>query len=532
MDIKSPATTAVRRQGYVERLLRRRLADAPDAAWLTFKDETFSWRDALSMARRAANGLLAAGVAPGDHVALMAANKPDFIWIYFGLQLIGARVVPLNSMQRGKALEHIVDDAQVSTIVLDPDLCEVILPLKQSCKSLVRCINFGGTTAPGCDACYGDVMKARDEDPPVGPAQAIAPVSIIYTSGTTGRPKGIVIEEDRFFYEDLAAACDLKPGETMYCCLPLFHGNGLYLSVLGSMYLDAKLLLAEKFSASRFWEDCRRHDVRQINLLGSIVPILLNQPASPEDARNPVRAALSFGCPAVYWEAFQERFGVRVVECYSLSDSVGFMINRDGPVGSVGRPEHGMEFRVVDEDDQDCTTGTVGEIVIRTPHGRATTYKNMPEETERAYRDGWFHTGDLGEVDAQGWFYFRGRKKEMIRRKGENISIWEIEAAFRDHPAVEEVAAFGVTADRASAVEEEIMLAVVPKAGMRCDPAEVLAYGESRLARYAVPRYVEIVSALPKTATEKVQRNLLSERGTTQQTWDGADKTYVSRPAR
>lgn len=528
VDSEAFDAAVLRVGGYVERLLRRRFSAAPDAVWLTFKGDRYSWRDTLTMTRKAANGLLAHGVAPGDLVAIMASNKPDFIWIYLGLQMIGARVVPLNSMQRGNALEHIIDDAQVSTIVLDPELCEFVLPLKKTCAAFSRCINFGEVLAPGCDACYADIMRGADTEPALETEPATSPVSIIYTSGTTGRPKGIVIDEDRFFYEELAAACDLGPGETMYCCLPLFHGNGLYLSVLGSMYLDAKLVLAEKFSASRFWEDCRRHDVKQINLLGSIVPILLNQPLSSEDRNNPVRAALSFGCPAAYWRAFEERFGVRVVECYSLSDSVGFMINRNGPVGSVGRPEGGMEFRVVDESDQPCGPGVVGEIVIRTPHGQATVYKNMPEETAKAYQGGWFHTGDLGEVDAEGWFYFRGRKKEMIRRKGENISIWEIEAAFRSHPAVEEVAAFSVAPGRASAVEEEIMVAIVAKEGFECEPADVLAYGEPRLARYAMPRYVEIVTALPKTATEKVQRNLLTERGTTDRTWDGTEKHFVA----
>jgi carnitine-CoA ligase len=522
-----PLVDVSRAQGYVERLLRKRCAASPEALWLTFTGQEFTWGAALSMAQRAANGLLGLGIRPGDCVAIMASNKPDFIWVYFGVLMIGGRAVPLNCLQRGRALEHIVKDAGVSTIVMDSDLRDVVLPLKEVCSRLVRCVNFGPTVADGCDACYADIIAGADRAPPVEVLTPSAPVSIIYTSGTTGRPKGIVIEEDRFFYEGLAAACDIKEGETMYSCLPLFHGNALYLSVLGSMYLNAKLVLAERFSASRFWDECRRYNAVQINVLGNMVPILMKQEPLASDTDNPVRAALSFGCPAMYWRAFEERFGVKIVECYSLSDSVGYMINRSGPVGSVGRPSDGMDFRVVDETDRVLPPLSIGEIVVKTEHGRATTYNNMPEETDRAYRGGWFHTGDLGEVDKEGWFYFRGRLKEMIRRKGENISIWEVEAAFRDHPDIADVAAFAVSAGNAETAEEEIMVAVVPKAGHTCDPAEIMSYSEHRLAKYAVPRYIEIVDELPKTATEKVQRNVLTERGVTPRAWDRSRNAYA-----
>jgi crotonobetaine/carnitine-CoA ligase len=322
----------------------------------------------------------------------------------------------------------------------------------------------------------------------------------------------------------LLEASGVRPGETMYTGLPLFHGNALLVSMIGSMFLDAKLALAPKFTASRFFDDCRRYEAVEFNTLGGMISILLKQPPRPDDRDHPVRVVVSAGCPPDRWREFEERFGVRIVEWFGMVDSPGILLNDAGRVGSMGRSGvAGVEFRVVDEDDRPLGPGQIGELVFRHPRGRLTHYHRLPEATEKAYRGGWFHTGDLAEVDADGWFYYRGRKKESMRRLGENISAWEIETVVNAHPQVLESAAHPV----ASALgEDEVKVCIVPRPGERPTPESVLDFCVGRMAHYAIPRYVEFLDELPKTATERNQYAELRARGVTPQTWDREQTGY------
>jgi crotonobetaine/carnitine-CoA ligase len=505
-----------RLQSSVEQLIRQRHARAPDEVWLYFKDETYTWRDVIRLSQTAANGLLGLGVKPGDRVAMMAGNKPGFLWLYFGMLMIGAQVVPLNRWQRGPALRHMLNDSAAALIVFDEELREVVRDVRADCTGLRRLVVFGAP-AEGMDATYDEIMKAPDSEPQVEVAVPSNPVGILYTSGTTGPPKGIVPERFVNALGPLYESTGVQPGETMYTCLPLIHGNALFLSTLGSIRLNARLALAERFSASRFWDDCRRYNVVHISTLGGILPLLMKQPPRPDDRDNPVRVALSVGCPASAWREFEERFGVKIVEFYGMSDAPGQLLNTEGKVGSVGKPAGGAEFRIVDENDNTLPAGRLGQIVFRDPVGQGTRYNNLPEATAEAYRGGWFHSGDLGEMDGDGFFYFRGRMKEAIRRRGENVSAWEVESVIDQHPAVVESGAFGIPSELG---DEDIAIAVVLQPGQTLKPEELLAYCEGRLAYYAVPRYIDFVEALPKTGTQKIQKGVLKQRGRTPSMWD------------
>jgi crotonobetaine/carnitine-CoA ligase len=233
-----------------------------------------------------------------------------------------------------------------------------------------------------------------------------------------------------------------------------------------------------------------------------------------------VRTVLSAGCPPDRWREFEERFGVRIIEWFGMVDSPGILLNTEGRVGSMGKAGvSGVEFRVVDEDDRPLGPGEVGELVFRHPKGRLTHYHKLDEATETAYRGGWFHTGDLAHYDEDGFFYYRGRKKESMRRLGENISAWEVETVVNAHPGVLDSAAHPVASELG---EDEVKICVVPRPGARPSPEDILAFCSGRMAKHAIPRYVEFLDALPKTATERNQYGALRERGLTPQTWDSA----------
>jgi carnitine-CoA ligase len=308
----------------------------------------------------------------------------------------------------------------------------------------------------------------------------------------------------------------------------LFHGNAMLLSMVGSIVIDAQLALGERFSASRMFDECRRYNAVSFNALGAMIPILLKQPPRPDDQEHPVRVVLSAGCPPDAWTQFEQRFGIRLIEWFGMVDAPGVLMNDEGRVGSLGKPVAGVEFRVVEEHDQPVGPGEVGELTFRHPWGQLTHYHNLPDATAEAYRGGWFHTGDLASVDDEGYFYYRGRKTQSIRRRGENISAWEVETAVNQHPAVLESAAYAVPSDLG---EHEVKIAVVPRPGGAPTPEALVGWCRERMASYAVPRYIEFVDELPKTATQRVRYADLRARGNTAATWDreSASRTEQAR---
>lgn len=507
-----------RTQGAIEQVIRQRAAEHPDETWLKWKDETVPWRDVLGNIQRVANGLLELGVRPGERVAILMGNRPEFLWTHFAAQFIGALSVPVNISQRGVTLQHILADSDAAAVILQDDLRGALAAIRTGCPALRHAVVIDGAPGDGIDWSFDRLMDAADREPEVELDQPIGGIGVMYTSGTTGPPKGVVtVEADTAPLVAILEATGVQAGETMYSPLPLFHGNALYVSALGSILLDARFALGERFSASRFLDDCRRYEATEFNTLGGMISILLKQPPRPDDADNPVHTVLSAGCPPDRWEEFERRFGVRLVEWYGMVDSPGSLLNTQGRVGSMGKPIAGAEFDVVDDEGRSVGPRTVGELVFRHPKGRLTYYHKLPEATEEAYRGGWFHSGDLAERDDDGFYYYRGRKKESMRRLGENISAWEIETVLNQHPKVHECAAHAV---RSPLGEDEVKVAVVLQPGETARPEELLDFCVGRMAHHAVPRFVELVDQLPKTETQRVQYGVLKERGLTPATWD------------
>lgn len=513
-------------QGAVEAAIRTHVADHPDDTWLTWKDTEFTWLEVLSNAQRAANGLLELGVNPGDRVALMLSNCPQFIWAHLGILMIGAHSVPVNISQRGVTLEHILADSDATTVIFQPDVQDAVLTVASSVSALKHLVTIADRRDSRITKTFDELMTAPDIDPPIDLAEPSGGVGMMYTSGTTGPPKGVVATGyDITPMLQLLRTAGIGPGDTMYTGLPLFHGNALLVSMLGSIMLGAKLALAPKFTASGIWEDCRRSGAVEFNALGGMISILLKQPPRPDDRDHPVHTVISAGCPPNLWREFESRFGVRLIEWFGMVDSPGLLLNADGRVGSMGRSGiAGIDFRVVDETDEDVAPGVVGELVFRHPRGRLTYYHGLPDATEEAYRNGWFHSGDLAEFDSDGYFYYCGRKKASIRRLGENISAWEVETVVNSHPDVLECGAYAVPSELS---EDEVKVCIVPRPGSSPDPRAVLDYCTERLARYAIPRYVEFVDQLPKTATERIQYEALKSRGLNGGTWDASSGTFI-----
>jgi crotonobetaine/carnitine-CoA ligase len=484
-----------RKRGIIEEIFKMRVNEHPLTTWLKFKDEKYSW---------------------ADRVAIMMGNSPEFLWAYFGISFYGATPVPINTSQRGVTLSHIIRDSGACLAFVDGAVAEVVAHEMDN-SSLKHLIVKDGSFSHKNSISYEKIGNYSDQEPSTGDENASG-LGMMYTSGTTGPPKGVVtVRSEANVLGPILGALNVNKGETMYTCLPLFHGNALFITTIGTILLDASLGLGERFSASRIWDDLRKFEAVEFNTLGGMISILLKKPESDSDKEHKVRTVLSAGCPADKWQEFEKRFGVKIVEFYGMIDSPGILLNAEGKIGSMGKPVSGCEFAVVDGKDNPLPAGQVGELCFRTPAGQATYYNNNEEATKSAYRNGWFHSGDLAEYDSEGYFYYRGRKKESIRRLGENISAWEIETVANGHPDILESAAHAIPSELG---EDEVKLCCVLRPGSTLNEGDVISYLEGKIASYALPRYIEFVDELPKTPTHRVQYHILKARGLTEKTWD------------
>jgi carnitine-CoA ligase len=505
-------------------ILQRRDAH-PAVTFLKWRDEEVAWGDFVDHIYAVAAGFWDAGIRTGDKAAIMMGNCPEFLYAYYALVFMGVGAVPVNVAQRGEALAYILNDSGASAIVVDEGLAEHVAAVRERVPAVRQVIVHGGEP-PGGGIAIEEWLRAGRSRPPIGSLARASADNILYTSGTTGPPKGVVnrgINPSNIV--KLWEPTGVRPGETIYTSLPLFHGNALAVSALGAILLDFKLALGERFSASKHWDDCRRYDAVEFNTLGAMIPILLKQAQRPDDVDNPVRVVLSAACPAYAWRPLEERFNIRIIEWFGMVDAPGFLLNAGGKVGSMGKALPGFEFRVVDAADRDVAPGKVGELVFRSDAGKgAAFYYGKEDATSEAWRNDWFHSGDLAWIDAEGDFFYAGRKKASMRRRGENVSAWEVESVVNQHPAVLESAAHAVPSELS---EDEIKLVVVLRPGQEATPVAILDFCQGKMARYAIPRYVEFREALPKTGTHRIEYSVLKQEGITPQTWDRESAGYA-----
>lgn len=526
----------------VGELVRERAERLGDAVFLRFRDQSFTYAQMDRFSNRCAHAFRHLGVEKDDKVSIMLPNCPEFLHLWFGLAKLGAVEVPINTSYKGEFLRYIVDQSDSKVLVIDSDWLPRVLPILDQLPKLETIVVRGEIPANAADGAGPDPAAgaidstgrrvriltweeffAAPEDPVEAGVQPQDACSIIYTSGTTGLSKG-ALGSHKFWVVVAQKMLEYREGtkdDVFYTFLPLYHFNAQVLTVLSALVAESQMVLSDKFSASGFWDDIRRYGATQFNYLGAVIPILAKQPARPDDRDNPARIALGAGCPVDVMLEAEERFGITCLEGFGMSE-IGIPIHvrvHDRRPGSCGKPLDIYEIRLVDDQDEEVPVGEPGEIVFRPrePFTMMSGYYNMPEKTLEAYRNLWFHSGDLGRQDADGYFYFVDRKKDALRRRGENISSFEVERAINTHPAVLESAAVAIKSELA---EDEVKICVVLRPGAVLAPEELIRYADERMPYFAVPRYVEFLDALPKTPTERIQKYLLKEAGVTPTTWD------------
>lgn len=482
-------------------------AGRPDAVFLlTTEGERLTYAEAAADAARVAGFLAQQGVKPGDRVAAMLPNGLDFVRLWLGAGRLGATLVPLNTALVGSFLEHPLRNCEARVVVVDRAFRATV---EVACHDGQRILTPTDIT---------------DAPPYVGPLPAARDIAcILYTSGTTGPSKGVLMPHAHCYLFGLGTidSQELTEQDRHYVCMPLFHVNALMMQLYAVLIAGASAVLRPRFSATMFVDDLHRYGITAVNLLGAATAFIFAQPPHAEDKGHRLRVIQVAPNPADHERIWRERFGVaEVISGFGMTECnipvYGRMgMARPNTSGFVYNRYFEVEIHDPDSDDP-LPPGVVGEIMVRpkVPFGFMAGYNAMPDKTVEAWRNFWFHTGDAGVMDADGIITFVDRLKDCIRRRGENISSFEVEAAMRGLAGVKEVAAFAVPSDVTGA-EEEVMLAIVPRGGADLTERQVAAYARSHLPRFAQPRYVELMDALPRTPTEKVQKQLLRKRGVT-----------------
>ncbi|MGH2746782.1 MAG: AMP-binding protein [Actinomycetota bacterium] len=482
--------------------------------WLRYEDVAHTYERAHERINAAAAALADLRVARGTHVLATTRNSPDYLFTWLAVMRLGAVLIPVNPESSRAELAGFAEQVVPHVVVTDTVLRGVVEESVRAAAPDARiALAEDLVTAPTAEA----PAMARPDDVAV----------MIPTSGTTGRSK-LVMQTQRAYAmagEGFPFWMGLNEEDRLMTSLPLFHINAPAYSTLGSVAARAGLVLLPRFSASRFIDWARRYGATEFNAIGAMLEILMRQPERDDDADNPLR--LCYTGPAPTRERhlqIERRFGFEIICGYALSETPYGLIWRKGtrPYGTLGsirqHPTMGVinEGRVMDE-GREVGVGEVGELELKNP-AVMLGYFGMPDETDKVLSDGWLKTGDLVEVDKDGIYTFVGRKKELIRRRGENLSPLEVEAALEAHPAVAEAAVIGVPSELS---EEEIKAFVVLGEGADIAMTELRDFVAERLAQFKVPRYFEAVSELPHTPTGRIAKPELSrERSATEEDLD------------
>ncbi|MER6127927.1 AMP-binding protein [Streptomyces sp. NPDC001795] len=544
-DILDPASPAVptAEQCVLGPLLRRRARERPDAPYALMPDgELWSYARTLRESERTAAALQVLGVARGDRVLSWLPNGADALRTWYGTNFAGATLVPLNVAYRGANLTHVLADSAAGVLVCRPELAErlsatgvgtgavhtvVLLPAPDDTPESIDQVAAGldrrfrvviGLNADS--ACGSGLVGFAEPHPPPAPWDA---QTIIYTSGTTGPSKGVVSSYAHLYSSCTAAFHGIAGPDDRYLLqLPLFHAGGT-IGAYGMLVHGGSLTVVPAFTTKEFWPLVRRTGTTLCTLLGVMATYLLKEPPDPADRDHPMREVfvVPFGGDT---GDFARRFGVQVRALFNMTE-VSCPVS-SGPDPGIpmycGTPRPGIEAKVVDEHDREVPDGALGELVLRSqrPWSFLSGYHARPEATAEAWRNGWFHTGDTFRRAPDGGLVFVDRKKDAIRRRGENISSYEVEAQALAHPAVREAAAVAVPGDEG---EDEVLLVVCPlqePGAQPPDPVALLGFLQGRLAHFMLPRYVRVLDALPKTPTGKPLKHVLRAEGVTEDTWD------------
>ena len=493
----------------VGKLVARWGRECPNQPFIRFEERTITWSDADRITNRMANGLSAMGVTHGTHVATLLDNHPETLLLYLALAKIGAISIPLNTAAKGELLSYYLSHSDATILVMDRQFVEVYLAVQAGSPNVKRVIVFDEDTLANPSLPFGEVMSGADHAPDAQ-VEFHHTFGLFYTSGTTGPSKAIVSPHAAAVTAGIVRSRYLGywQEDVLYTCLPLFHTNALYSTCMSVLVTGASVALSRRFSAHAFWDDVKRSGANKFNLLGAMANILWNQAEGPQDRAHSVVQCTMVPVPEFAAE-FERRFNLKIVSVYSLTDfSLGTVLGPRHPpakLRSAGHASTGVLVAIHDDNDLPLPAGQPGEICLRNDESWicGQGYYKMADATLTSIRNLWFHTGDRGYLDEDGYLFFVDRQKDAIRRRGENVSSWEVEQIILRHPAVAEVAAFAVRSDM---TEDEVMVSVVAKPGMTVDPGQLVLFCRDNMAYFMVPRFVELVQSLPKTGTQKVEK--------------------------
>jgi crotonobetaine/carnitine-CoA ligase len=511
-------------------VLEEQAASRPETPFIhvIYQDRFITYSDMDRNANRFGHYFLKKGASPGHGVATLMNNSPQFLDIFFGIQKLGMYINTVNTSLRGDGLAYIVDNSDCTLLVVDYDLLDLYKSIASKTPQ-IRHVIVNTLEAPEGYSVPEGMFDLRDaygaglpEAKPEVDFDDNNPLILMYTSGTTGLPKGVVQRYNRNIVDRVKplATLVLKPDTSVYyTALPLFHGNALFVTFTQALCAGCTAALSKRFSASRFWDEIWKSKANVFNTIGAIIPILMKTPPSAHEKDHQVTHVMSAGCPTDLWEPFEKRFGVTIWEAYAAIDGSGFIANfGDGPKGSIGKCYTSV-IRIVDEKGNDVPQGTTGELLFQVDPERKTTieyYKN-PKASEEKTRGDWEYTGDMVYQDENGYLYFVGRNTDSMRRRGENVSAYDVEQTILAHPSIVEAAVYAVPSEM---TEDEIMASIKFVDGEKITMNELLDFLQDKIARFAIPRYIRIVDDFPRTETFRIKKNELKNLGVTPDTFD------------
>jgi len=525
-------------------LVREQAEKYGDREFLRFKDGAgLSFRQLDALSSSLAASFASNGVKPGDRIVAVLENCPELLVSLIAANKLGAIFVPLNTQLKGAFLEHQLKNSAPRLIMVDNQTSPLFDTVDLSGLDFQAVVVVGRPTEGDrrrfanrgihsfADVVRSEASAATSHDPLPSDVS-----TVIYTSGTTGPSKGVMMPHAHCYLlgYNLAKVMRLTEDDIYYVCMPLFHTNALFMQMIGSLIAGSRTVLTPRFTATNWLADVRTHGATVTNALGVMPEFIFRQPPTPNDRDHKLRAMMAVPIAAEWGHQFEERFGLRLVQGFGLTEAnIVAYTNLEDPLepGCCGNIlDDWYEVRIVQpSSDEELPAGQAGEILVRPkfPSIFMSGYFRMPERTVDAWRDLWFHTGDAGYMDERGRLFFVDRIKDCIRRRGENISSYEVEQVISSHPAVEESAV--VAAKSEIGGEDEVQACVVVRASHRLRPEELLDFCQERMPRYAVPRYVDFVDSLPKTPTGKVRKEELRQARAGGSAWDREAVGYVLR---
>ena len=525
------------------KVLKDQASLIPDKDFLQFSyDKALTFSEVNKLANRIANSLNKLGINKTDKVSVYMPNSLEICLAWFGILKNGSVMVPINTAYVMDFLQYIIESSDSKIIIIAEEYLERLANIQDRIPNIEKVIVWTRNNKDSFESngysktqliSWNDfVSKGSDNEPEVEITH-MDHARLMYTSGTTGKSKGVVrpCAADYSSAQNYSSIMDLTSDDTVFTCLPLFHSNAMVMGVYPAMISGCKVIVEEKYSASKFWKWMKDFEVTKFNLVGVMSYFMWNAPVVPEEKQHKVKLVLGSPAPHDIIEEFMERFNILFTEGYGLTEVGQCTFTRPNEpfrVGSCGKESPGYEIKIVNPDtDEELPRNTPGELVLRPriPNICLHYYYKMPEKTVSDFRNLWFHTGDLCRMDEDGYIFFMDRVKDYIRRRGENISSFEVENLISTHPSIEESAAIAVKLDEQGRhSEDELMIVIVLKENMTLDPKDLIEFLQPIMPKFKIPRFVRFRDSLPKTPTNRVQKVKLRDEGVTKDTWDALKK--------